>query len=115
MGIHSTVLPLSHVMVTAPDASPGHVFPFPFCFSQNLLELVAHQAHQKQLQALREGKYKVLCHNEEACTNQQEKLQGRLQTINSIVQQIHEEQPQHQRALQWLRNSLGSRLGVEKA
>ncbi|RLV92042.1 hypothetical protein DV515_00013947 [Chloebia gouldiae] len=81
----------------------------------NLLELVAHQAHQKQLQALRQGKYKALCHTEEACTNQQEKLQGRLQTINTIVQQIQEEQPQHQRALQWLRNCLRSKLGSEKA
>ncbi|NWX28624.1 CCD40 protein, partial [Notiomystis cincta] len=81
----------------------------------NLLELVTHQVHQKQLQALKEGKYRTLCHNEEACTNQQEKLQGRLQTINTIVQQIQEAQPEHQRALQWLRHSLGSKLGVEKA
>ncbi|XP_077643537.1 coiled-coil domain-containing protein 40 [Lonchura striata] len=81
----------------------------------NLLELVAHQAHQKQLQALRQGKYKALCHTEEACMTQQEKLQGRLQTINTIVQQIQEEQPQHQRALQWLRNCLRSKLGSEKA
>ncbi|NWI40023.1 CCD40 protein, partial [Picathartes gymnocephalus] len=81
----------------------------------NLLELVAHQAHQKQLQALREGKYKALCHTEEACTNQQEKLQGRLETINTIVQQIQEEQPQHKRALQWLSHSLGSKLGSERA
>ncbi|XP_068065988.1 coiled-coil domain-containing protein 40 [Anomalospiza imberbis] len=81
----------------------------------NLLELVAHQTHQKQLQALRQGKYKALCHTEEACMNQQEKLQGRLQTINTIVQQIQEEQPQHQRALQWLRNCLRSKLGSEKA
>ncbi|NXO71942.1 CCD40 protein, partial [Phainopepla nitens] len=81
----------------------------------NLLELVAHQAHQKQLQALREGKYKALCHTEEACMNQQEKLQGRLQTINTIVQQTQEEQPQHQRALQWLSHCLGSKFGSEKA
>ncbi|NXU14799.1 CCD40 protein, partial [Pardalotus punctatus] len=81
----------------------------------NLLELVAYQAHQKQLQALREGKYRVLCHTEEACTKQQENLQGRLQTINTIVQQIREEQPQHQKALQWLSHCLGSRLGSEKA
>ncbi|NWV54796.1 CCD40 protein, partial [Daphoenositta chrysoptera] len=81
----------------------------------NLLELVAHQAHQKQLLALREGKYRALCHTEEACTNQQEKLQGRLQTINTIVQQIQEEQPQHQRALQWLSHWLGSKLRLQKA
>ncbi|NWV75040.1 CCD40 protein, partial [Dasyornis broadbenti] len=81
----------------------------------NLLELVAYQAHQKQLQVLREGKYRVLCHNEEACTNQLEKLQSRLQTINTIVQQIQEEQPRHQKALQWLSHCLGSRFGSEKA
>ncbi|NWU21988.1 CCD40 protein, partial [Dyaphorophyia castanea] len=81
----------------------------------NLLELVAHQAHQKQLQVLKEGKYRPLCDTEEACTNQQEKLRGRLQTINTIVQQIQEEQPQHQRALQWLSHWLGSKLRSEKA
>ncbi|XP_038013126.1 coiled-coil domain-containing protein 40 isoform X2 [Motacilla alba alba] len=81
----------------------------------NLLELVAHQARQKQLQALRQGKYKALCHTEEACVNQQEKLEGRLHTIRSIVQQIQQEQPQNQRALQWLSHSLRSKLGSEKA
>ncbi|NWV42285.1 CCD40 protein, partial [Grantiella picta] len=81
----------------------------------NLLEFVAYQAHQKQLLALRDGKYKVLCHTEEACMNQQEKLQGRLQTINTIVKQIREEQPQHQKALQWLSHCLASRLEPEKA
>ncbi|NXE71200.1 CCD40 protein, partial [Calcarius ornatus] len=81
----------------------------------NLLEIVAHQARQKQLQALRQGKYKALCHTEEACTNQQEKLEDRLQTINTIVQQIQEEQPQHQRALQWLSHCLTSKLGLQNA
>ncbi|NXC63569.1 CCD40 protein, partial [Aleadryas rufinucha] len=81
----------------------------------NLLELVGHQVHQKQLQVLKEGKYRVLCHSEEACTNQQEKLRDRLQTINTIVQQVQEEQPQHQRALQWLSHWLGSKLRLEKA
>ncbi|NXK65393.1 CCD40 protein, partial [Sylvietta virens] len=81
----------------------------------NLLDLVARQAHQKQLQALKGGKYKALCHTEEACASQQEKLQGRLQTIKTIVQQIREEQPQHQRALRWLTRCLRSRLRSEKA
>ncbi|NWT95787.1 CCD40 protein, partial [Urocynchramus pylzowi] len=81
----------------------------------NLLDIVTHQAHQKQLQALRQGKYKALCYTEEACMNQQEKLQGRLQTINTIVQQIQEEQPQHQRTLQWLSCCLRSKLRSEKA
>ncbi|NWH91367.1 CCD40 protein, partial [Aegithalos caudatus] len=81
----------------------------------NLLDIVAHQAHQKQLQALRERKYKCLCHTEEARSNQKEKLQGRLQIINAIVQQIRQEQPQHQRALGWLSRSLSSKLRSEKA
>ncbi|NXV00488.1 CCD40 protein, partial [Cettia cetti] len=81
----------------------------------NLLEIVAHQAHQKQLQALREGKYKTLCQTAEACTNQQEKLLRRLQTIDAIVEQIREEQPQHQRALRWLSHCLRSKLRSEKA
>uniref|UniRef100_A0A8C5UD36 Coiled-coil domain-containing protein 40 n=1 Tax=Malurus cyaneus samueli TaxID=2593467 RepID=A0A8C5UD36_9PASS len=80
----------------------------------NLLKLVAHQAHQKQLQALNEGRYKAV-HTEEACTKQQEKLQGRLQTINTIVQKIKKEQPRHEKVLQWLSHCLGSRLGSGKA
>ncbi|XP_017667557.1 PREDICTED: coiled-coil domain-containing protein 40 isoform X1 [Lepidothrix coronata] len=81
----------------------------------NLLELVAHQAHQKHLQALKEGKYRAPSCTEEACRNQQEKLRVRLQTINTIVQRIREENPRHQRALQWLSQCLGSRLESEKA
>ncbi|NXL76856.1 CCD40 protein, partial [Leptocoma aspasia] len=79
----------------------------------NLLEIVAHQAHQKLLQALKQGKYKALYHTEEACMDQQEKLQARLQAINTIVQQIQEEQPQHLRALKWLRHRLRSKLRSE--
>uniref|UniRef100_A0A8C9NFB0 Coiled-coil domain 40 molecular ruler complex subunit n=1 Tax=Serinus canaria TaxID=9135 RepID=A0A8C9NFB0_SERCA len=81
----------------------------------NLLEIVAHQARQKQLQALRQGKYKAVCHTEEACMNQQEKLEDRLQTINTIVQQIQEEQPEHQRALQWLSHCMRSKLGSQRS
>lgn len=76
---------------------------------------MAHQEHQKELQALKEGKYKTLCHSGEACTNQQEKLSSRLQIINSIVQQIRAEQPQHQRALRWLSQCLRSKLRSQKA
>ncbi|NXF84076.1 CCD40 protein, partial [Sclerurus mexicanus] len=81
----------------------------------NLLELVAHQAHQKHLQALREGKYRALSATGEARRSQQEKLRGRLQAINTIVRRVREEQPRHERALQWLSQCLGSRLGSEKA
>ncbi|NWY91912.1 CCD40 protein, partial [Loxia curvirostra] len=81
----------------------------------NLLEIVAHQARQKQLQALRQGKYKAVCHTEEACMNQQEKLEDRLQTINTIVQQIQEEQPEHQRALQWLSWKQQELLGSQRS
>ncbi|NWT74108.1 CCD40 protein, partial [Prunella himalayana] len=81
----------------------------------NLLELVTHQARQKQLQALRQGKYKVVCHSEESCMNQQEKLLDRLQAINTIVQQIQEEQPEHERTLQWLSHCLRSKVRLETA
>ncbi|NWR82279.1 CCD40 protein, partial [Furnarius figulus] len=81
----------------------------------NLLELVAHQAHQRHLQALREGKYRALSDTQEACRSQQEKLRGRLRTINTIVQRVREENPRHERALQWLSRCLGSRLRSEKA
>ncbi|NXP05998.1 CCD40 protein, partial [Thinocorus orbignyianus] len=77
----------------------------------NLLEIVAYQARQKHLQALREGKYTPLCHTEQAWSNQWQKLQDRLRTIDTIIQQIQQEHPQHQRPLQWLRQCLESRLG----
>ncbi|NXA55768.1 CCD40 protein, partial [Nothocercus julius] len=81
----------------------------------NLLEIVAYQTRQKHLQALKEGKYTPLCRTEEAWKNEQQKLQDRLLTINTIVQQIQKEHPQHQRTLQWLSQRLESRLGSPEA
>ncbi|NXD16666.1 CCD40 protein, partial [Nothocercus nigrocapillus] len=81
----------------------------------NLLEIVAYQTRQKHLQALKEGKYTPLCRTEEAWRNEQQKLQDRLLTFNTIVQQIQKEHPQHQRTLQWLSQRLKSRLGSLEA
>ncbi|NXG80075.1 CCD40 protein, partial [Baryphthengus martii] len=81
----------------------------------NLLEIVAYQTRQKHLQALKEGKYTPLCRTEEAWRKEQQKLQDRLQTIVTIVHQIQQEHPQHQKALQWLRQCLESRLGSQEA
>ncbi|XP_071429399.1 coiled-coil domain-containing protein 40 isoform X2 [Pithys albifrons albifrons] len=72
-------------------------------------------AHQRHLQALLEGKYRAPSSTEESCRSQQEKLWGRLRAIHAIVQRVQEEQPRHQRALRWLSQCLGSRLGVQKA
>ncbi|XP_035424617.1 coiled-coil domain-containing protein 40 isoform X3 [Cygnus atratus] len=81
----------------------------------NLLELVAYQTRQKQLQAVKEGKYTPLCSTEQAWRNEQQKLQERLRTISGIVHQVQQEQPQYHRALQWLRQCLESRLGSQEA
>ncbi|NWI27846.1 CCD40 protein, partial [Sula dactylatra] len=80
----------------------------------NLLEIVAYQTRQKHLQALKEGKYTPLCRTEQAWRNEQQKLQDRLRTINTIVHQIQQEHPQHQRALEWLAQCLESRLGSQE-
>ncbi|NXT02913.1 CCD40 protein, partial [Jacana jacana] len=77
----------------------------------NLLEIVAHQTRQKHLEALREGRYAPLCRTQQAWSNQHQKLQDRLHTINTIIHQIQQEDPQHQQPLQWLRHCLESRLG----
>ncbi|KFP09848.1 Coiled-coil domain-containing protein 40, partial [Egretta garzetta] len=77
----------------------------------NLLEIVAYQTRQKHLQALKEGKYAPLCRTEQACRNEQQKVQDRLRAISAIVHQIQREHPQHQGALQWLGQCLESRLG----
>ncbi|NXG90988.1 CCD40 protein, partial [Stercorarius parasiticus] len=81
----------------------------------NLLEIVAYQTRQKHLQALKEGKYAPLCRTAQAWSHEQQKLQERLRTINAIVRQVQQEQPQHQRPLQWLRQCLESRLGSREA
>ncbi|NWR66366.1 CCD40 protein, partial [Bucorvus abyssinicus] len=81
----------------------------------NLLEIVAHQTRQKHLQALKEGTYTPLCRTEQAWKNEQQKLQDRLRTINTIVHRVQQEHPQHQRALQWLRQCLASRLSSQEA
>ncbi|XP_064891209.1 coiled-coil domain-containing protein 40 isoform X1 [Columba livia] len=81
----------------------------------NLLEIVAYQSRQKHLQALKEGKYSPLCRTEQAWRGEQQKLQDRLRTIDSIVHRVQQEHPQHHRALQWLRQCLGSRLSSQEA
>nr|XP_047906272.1 coiled-coil domain-containing protein 40 isoform X2 [Anser cygnoides] len=81
----------------------------------NLLELVAYQTRQKQLQAVKEGKYTPLCSTEQAWRKEQQKLQERLRTISGIVHQVQQEQPQYHRPLQWLRQCLESRLGSQEA
>ncbi|NXX21396.1 CCD40 protein, partial [Podargus strigoides] len=81
----------------------------------NLLEIVAHQSRQKHLQALREGRYSPLCRSQQARQDQQQKLQQRLRAIAAIVQQLQQEQPQHQRVLQWLSQCLESRQGSQEA
>ncbi|KFV65339.1 Coiled-coil domain-containing protein 40, partial [Dryobates pubescens] len=81
----------------------------------NLLEIVAYQARQKHLQALKEGKYTPLCHTEQAWRKEQQKLQDRLRAINAIIHQVQQEHPQHQRALQWLSQCLESRLCSQEA
>ncbi|NXP79160.1 CCD40 protein, partial [Ramphastos sulfuratus] len=81
----------------------------------NLLEIVAYQARQKHLQALKEGKYAPLCRTEQAWRREQQKLQDRLRAIDAIVHQVQQEHPQHQRALRWLSQCLGSRLCSQEA
>ncbi|NXF87734.1 CCD40 protein, partial [Eubucco bourcierii] len=81
----------------------------------NLLEIVAYQARQKHLQALKEGKYAPLCRTEQAWRREQQKLQDRLRAIDAIVHQVQQEHPQHQRALQWLSQCLASRLCSQEA
>ncbi|KAM9222170.1 coiled-coil domain-containing protein 40 [Leptosomus discolor] len=81
----------------------------------NLLEIVSYQTRWKHLQALKEGTYTPLCRTEQAWRNEHQKLRHRLQTIDAIVQQIQQDHPQHYRTLQWLRQCLGSRLGLQEA
>ncbi|KFO93379.1 Coiled-coil domain-containing protein 40, partial [Buceros rhinoceros silvestris] len=81
----------------------------------NLLEIVAHQTRQKHLQALKEGTYTPLCRTEQAWRNEQQKLQDRLRTIDTIIHRVQQEHPQHQSALQWLRQCLASRLSSQEA
>ncbi|XP_065591407.1 coiled-coil domain-containing protein 40 [Cyrtonyx montezumae] len=80
----------------------------------NLLEIVAHQTRQKHLQALKEGKYTALCSSEQACRNEQQKLQERLRAVGAAVRQVEQEQPQHCPTLQWLRECLQSVLGSQE-
>ncbi|NWU70213.1 CCD40 protein, partial [Pterocles burchelli] len=81
----------------------------------NLLEIVAYQTRQKHLQALKEGRYTLLCRTEQARSTEQQKLQDRLRTIRAIVQRVQQEHPPQQRALQGLRQCLESRLGSQEA
>ncbi|NXU52556.1 CCD40 protein, partial [Turnix velox] len=70
----------------------------------NLLELVSQQRRQKQLQALREGRYIPLCRCPQVRGQEQQNLLQRLRALHSLVRSA-----QH-RPLRWLGQCLESRL-----
>lgn len=106
---------MNRVVVVSLPCAACYQSHFRYCFSQNLLEIVAYQTRQKHLQALKEGKYTPLCSSEQACRNEQQKLQERLRAVSAIVHRVQQEQPQHRPALQWLGECLESGLGSQEA
>ncbi|XP_069511299.1 coiled-coil domain-containing protein 40 isoform X2 [Ambystoma mexicanum] len=79
---------------------------------QNLFEIVAHQTRHKHLQAVKEGKYTLMCRTEQALACEQQKQEGRMHNVSTIVHQIQQEYPQFQGALRKLSLALESRLGA---
>uniref|UniRef100_H0WTF8 Coiled-coil domain 40 molecular ruler complex subunit n=1 Tax=Otolemur garnettii TaxID=30611 RepID=H0WTF8_OTOGA len=66
---------------------------------QNLREIVALQTRVKHLQAVREGRYVFLFRSEEALQAEQQRLDGRMGLIATILHQVQDDYPQFQEAL----------------
>ncbi|XP_035694889.1 coiled-coil domain-containing protein 40-like [Branchiostoma floridae] len=80
---------------------------------RNLAELVSKQQKVKHYQALKDGKYKLLCRTETALENETQKQLDRMQTLNAIVDRLNQEYPHAQPALRRVTLTLQSRGVVQ--
>ncbi|XP_036371961.1 coiled-coil domain-containing protein 40-like [Megalops cyprinoides] len=77
---------------------------------KNRARLIALQARAKQLQAVRDGRYRSLSSSiGSAPETAAQRLEERLQNVNAIVQHIYQESPEHQGALRRLTLAFAAR------
>lgn len=76
---------------------------------KNTTDLISQQNRVKHYNAVKEGKYTMVCRNDQERQQQLQKQQTKLQTLVSIVNKLHEDFPQARGALRRVSLSLTSR------
>ncbi|XP_023378784.1 coiled-coil domain-containing protein 40 [Pteropus vampyrus] len=77
---------------------------------QNLSELVALQARQKHLQAVKDGRYVFLYRSKDSLLGEHRRMHNRLAAIGSILDHVKDEYPQFQEVLLKVRQTIASKL-----
>ncbi|XP_070596284.1 coiled-coil domain-containing protein 40 [Erythrolamprus reginae] len=66
---------------------------------QNLSDIVSNQTRAKHMQAVKEGKYSLLCRSEIMSRVEHHKVMERLHTLNIVLDQIDQEYPYYHKTL----------------
>ncbi|KAM3848711.1 coiled-coil domain-containing protein 40 [Vipera latastei] len=77
---------------------------------QNLSDIVSNQARVKHMQAVKEGKYSLLCRSEIMARVEHHKVEERLQTLNVVLQQIDQEYPHYHKTLRRITQVITQKL-----
>ena len=88
--------------------------PLKFFLFQNTTDLVTQQNKVKHYNAVKEGKYTLVCRNDQERQQQLQRQQTKLQTLVSIVNKLHEDFPQARVPLRRIALSLTSRNTSEQ-
>lgn len=75
--------------------------------------MINQQNKAKHYNAVKEGKYIMVCRNDEERQQQLQRQQAKLQTLVSIVNKLHEDFPQARAPLRRIALSLTSRNTIE--
>ena len=80
---------------------------------QYLSDIVSRQRKVKNFQALKDGKYTLLCKTEAALSAETQKQTDKMQTIATIADRLTTEFPQIQPAMRRVQLLLSSRGGTD--
>ncbi|XP_034268703.1 coiled-coil domain-containing protein 40 [Pantherophis guttatus] len=77
---------------------------------QNLADIVSNQTRVKHMQAVKEGKYSLLCRSEIMARVEHHKVEERLHILNTVLHQIEQEYPYYHKALRRITQVITQKL-----
>ncbi|XP_063152602.1 coiled-coil domain-containing protein 40 [Candoia aspera] len=77
---------------------------------QNLSDIVSNQTRVKHLQAVKEGKYNLICRSEIMARVEHHKVEERLHTISTILHQVEQEHPHYHKTLNRVAQVIAQKL-----
>ncbi|XP_039201759.1 coiled-coil domain-containing protein 40 isoform X1 [Crotalus tigris] len=77
---------------------------------QNLSDIVSNQTRVKNMQAVKEGKYSLLCRSEIMARVEHHKVEERLRTLNTVLYQIDHEYPHYHKTLHRINQVITQKL-----